>query len=68
MAKIRDVIAGLNVLLEVCGGEEQLGGADHDIIYGAYSRDDAKFTPEQVKRLEDAGWHLDEDGGWARFV
>lgn len=47
-------------------GEDYLGGADHDTIYGP--RDDTVTEEERGLMLEN-NWQLDTDvGRWAKFV
>jgi hypothetical protein len=78
MASIADVVEGLEILAKTAKlpeglrekGETDrrqslLGGANHDIIYGP----DADPSDEDKTRLEELGWHFDEDSDcWSRFV
>ena len=78
MASIKEVVEGLEILAKtaevpVCLAEQgqtdrreaDLGGADHDIIYGP----DADPSEEDKERLDELGWHFDDEADcWARFV
>lgn len=76
MAQIRHVIEGLEILAKTAripyglasSGETDtrtasLGGAAYGVIYGP----DADPLPEDIERLEEIGWFLD-DGFWSLFV
>ena len=78
MASISEVVEGLEILAKTAKvpaglaekGETDtrtahIGGANHDIIYGP----DCDPSPEDIKRLEELGWHVDSDTDcWSRFV
>lgn len=78
MASVAEVVEGLEILAKTAivpaglaeKGEtdtrtSQLGGADHDIIYGPESDP----SQEDIARLDELGWHFDSDAdGWAVFV
>ena len=78
MASIKEVVEGLEILAKtaeapVCLAEQgqtdrreaDLGGADHDIIWGP----DADPSDEDKERLDELGWHFDDEADcWARFV
>ena len=78
MASIREVVEGLEILAKTAAvpvylaeqgetdkREAQVGGADHDIIWGP----DANPSDEDKERLDELGWHFDEElDCWARFV
>jgi len=78
MASIREVVEGLEILAktaEVPAGlaeqghtdrrEADLGGAEHDIIFGP----EADPSEEDKERLDELGWHFDDEADcWARFV
>ena len=78
MASIREVVEGLEILAktaevpvylaeqgETDRRESQVGGADHDIIWGP----EADPSEEDQERLDELGWHFDDEADcWARFV
>ena len=78
MASIAEVIEGLEILAKTAviprgladKGETdrrtaQLGGADHDIIWGP----DADPSEEDQERLQEIGWFYSvEYDCWSRFV
>lgn len=64
MATLKDVIRGLQAIADEIGDDEQLGGADHDILYAAPGRLSA--ATEAI--LEECGFHHGEEDGWSRFV
>lgn len=72
MATYNDIINGLKLFAEKQedGEEEQLGGADHDIIFGPSS--DmlvCDFTDEEEEQLDMWGWFFSEEHDcWAHFV
>ena len=67
MATIDEMIGGLQILKKYCdkGGQECIGGADHDILWGAM----CEVSEEDAKRLDELGWHQDSeaDDSWSRF-
>lgn len=78
MASIAQVVEGLEILAKTASvprglaekGETDrrtahIGGANHDIIWGP----DADPSDEDKARLEELGWHFDQESDcWARFV
>ena len=78
MASVAEVVEGLEILAKTAsvpaGLAEQgetdtrtahLNGAGHDIICGP----DADPSDEDKKRLDELGWHFDEEcDSWSRFV
>jgi hypothetical protein len=66
MAKISDVIEGLQILLKYCNPNSQDIAAEHDVIM-AGPDDCAEISEEDRVKLEALGWHEGEFG-WARFV
>ena len=78
MASIREVVEGLEILAKTAAVpaylaeqgqtdrlEADLGGADHDTIWGP----DADPSDKDKERLDELGWHFDDSfGRWARFV
>jgi hypothetical protein len=78
MASIAEVVEGLEILAKTASvplglaekGENDrrtahLGGADHDVIWGP----DADPSDEDKTRLEQLGWHFDEElDCWSLFV
>ena len=78
MASIREVVEGLEILAKTAEvpaylaeqgqtdrREADLGGADHDIIWGP----DADPSDEDKERLDELGWHFDDElDCWARYV
>ena len=73
MASIREVVEGLTILSEYAnpmasgktGLDVQIGGAEHDIIFGP----DVVDLPESKRiELENLGWHFDSEcDSWSRF-
>ena len=67
MAKYSDVIAGLRLFETKGGPGAHMGGADHDVIYGASA--DTEFSAEELAQLESWGWcKSDEYDCWILFV
>lgn len=78
MASVAEVVEGLEILAKTASvpaglaeeGETDtrtahLNGAGHDIICGP----DSSPSPEDIKRLEEIGWHFDEEVEcWSCFV
>ena len=62
MTTIRKAIEGLKIL-EKYIDEKAPGGdflyAEHDVIYTIIDAD--RVTPEDKKKLEEAGWHIDSE-------
>jgi len=48
--------------------DQQLGGADHDIIYGPEEDDLDGLTDLDKERLHKLGWHINDEYGWYKFV
>jgi len=70
MAKISDIIAGLQLLCKYVekGEETHLAGADHEIIYSPVHIEH-DISSEDLNKLEELGWHKDEDSKcWSNFV
>lgn len=69
MASYSAIAGGLTLFahFEMEGMETQLGGADHDIIFGPSS--DLQVSPEVEARLQKLGWFKSEEYDcWAHFV
>ena len=68
MASISSVIEGMRILAKYLpyGAAEDLGGAKHDVIY--VLPPETEVSDEDVAKLTNLGWHLDEEMGWSRFV
>lgn len=66
MADVKDIKVGLEIAEEYFGGEHQLGGAEHDIIY--LFPPDVTLSDEDKARLEAAGWRFSKQEGWFHFV
>ena len=74
MASIRQIVEGLEILAESAlpmkgsgdtGKDVQIGGAEHDVIFGP---EIGHLKEGQVKRLLQLGWHFDDECQcWARF-
>ena len=78
MASVAEVVEGLEILAKTANvppcraerGETDtrtalLNGAGHDIICGP----DADPSEDDKRRLEELGWHFDEEyDSWSRFV
>ena len=62
MASTADIVEGLNILRTYIedGKHDQLGGAEHDIIYGPDVAPDL-VSEEDQKRLDDLGWFVDSE-------
>lgn len=72
MATAHQLIEGMKVLAQyqIPGGLEGLEvDAQHDIIYCGPNIKWKHITEEDKKKLEELGWHLDEQlQCWARFT
>lgn len=81
MASIAELVEGLEILSKTAKipkglaekGETdrrtaQVGGADHDIVYGPEL--ETEPSAEDIERLEELGWHQssEADDCWSRFV
>lgn len=66
MAQVKDVIAGLEVVMEVVGENSLMAGAEHDVLYGLPPN--TRLTNEQKQKLEAAGWMYSNNEGWYHFV
>ena len=65
MARVNDIIRGLQIIQRYCKVDVQLGGAEHDIIYAPPL--DRPLTNDHEQELKDYGWYLDDDVDvWAR--
>lgn len=64
--KIRNVIKGLEILAKYVGLDEDIGGAEHDILYGVPN--DVAVTVEDAAKLKAFGWRDDPQDGWSCFV
>lgn len=73
MARLGDVIEGLQILARYAkptpsgatGKDVQMGGAEHDIIYGP---DVVDLPASEAVELESFGWFVDsETDTWARY-
>ncbi len=59
---IEDIIPVLEMMLRK--GENMIGGADHDVIYGP-----SEVTDEERQLLEKHHWHYDSGiDCWCKFV
>jgi hypothetical protein len=67
MAKLTDLVEGLQILQKYVDEDEHIGGAEHDILMIA-AVPPADISQEDLDRLEELGFHQDEYGGWCRFV
>lgn len=67
MTRIEELIAGLEIFKKY--GAIDIGGADHDIIYGisTYSDEAEQLTEEDKEKLQEYGWHFNENC-WAFFT
>jgi hypothetical protein len=67
MATYSNVIAGLRLFASKAGDETHVGGADHDVIYGAPL--DVELTARELELLESWGWHKSQECDcWCCFV
>lgn len=67
MARYSDVIAGLQLFASKEKPNAHMGGAEHDVIFGAPLT--VQLTEEEIKQLEEWGWHQDtEIDCWTHFV
>lgn len=74
--RIRDFIAGLEILKPYYGDNDYQLGAEHDIIY-LYPTE-RPLTPEDVKRMRELGWfqeghseepdYYSQDESWSAFT
>lgn len=66
------IVEGLKILANytIPGGLEKLSvEAQHDIIYCGPDIQQKSVTQEDTKRLEELGWHYDEESeSWAAFT
>jgi hypothetical protein len=66
MANVTDIVRGLEIIQRYCHEGVQMGGAEHDIIYGPFL--DRPMSVEDEAKLVEMGWFLDEeDDAWSHF-
>jgi hypothetical protein len=67
MATYSDLIKGLTIF-QAHEGDKHIGGAEHDIIYVS-TVEPSKLSEAQLKDLEEAGFHWDEDNEcWVHYA
>lgn len=67
MATYNQIIEGCKIFASHLGEDDLIGGAEHDVIFGAPS--DIELSDEEVKSLENLGWHLSEEYDcWIHFA
>jgi len=66
MAKMKKLVEAFEIFMKY-NPDQWLEGAEHDVIYGP-AEDDIEVSKEDLKRLSELGWFLDEDEGWKCFV
>jgi len=67
MARYSDIIAGLQLFSSKSKPGSQVGGADHDVIYGGPL--DLELTEDEAKSLEEWGWcKSSEYDCWCHYV
>lgn len=67
MAKYKDLHEGIGIMLKYVKPDDWIGGADHDVIWFVSNDDYEKFSDEDKKRLDELGFHVDEDNGLSCF-
>jgi hypothetical protein len=66
MPKYSDLVSALQIFISA-HGDQMLGGADHDILYGPDSN--IELTDPQREELEKLGWFIDDSmDSWVKFV
>jgi hypothetical protein len=66
MARVSDVIQGLQIIQKYCRQDVHLNGAEHDVIYAPDL--DQPMTEEDAAQMDALGWHLDDGAEvWARY-
>lgn len=63
---MKELVEALQIMMKY-DPNGSVGGADHDVIYLSYVNAD-KISPEDTKRLEELGCHLEDTDLWAMFV
>jgi len=66
VASFNDVIKGLQILVKYADPDDDIGGADHDLIYALPP--DVEVSDADAKALEKLGWFFDDEFGWAHHV
>lgn len=66
-SKLKEAI---EIFIKYIDEDDHIGGADHDVIF--FVPDDhpgmKNLTEKDRKRLDELGFHLDEDDGWKIYV
>lgn len=66
MTTFAQIIEGMTILLKYNSPDTYINGADHDIIFFAYT-DPEGMDPQDVNRLKEL-YFFYEDGSWRHFV
>ena len=70
MARVIDIIKGLQILAKYAEEDAHIGGAEHDVIYGPPTM--GEISPEDREKLRESRWHEGEDEdeglGWYHFA
>lgn len=66
MAKVKDILVGLEIAKNKFGADYDLGGAAHDIVY--LFPYDTELTNNEKNSLLIAGWIGDDVPGWYHFM
>lgn len=65
MPNLEAIIEGLTILKKYAKSPEWIA-AEHDILYGPPTQSD--ISKEDAERLEEIGWHKEDEDSWAAFT
>ena len=66
MARLSDIIRGLQIIQRYCKDSAHLGGAEHDMIYAPPL--DRPLSVDDERELTAFGWHVDDENDlWSHY-
>jgi hypothetical protein len=66
MAKLSDIVRGLQIIQRYCKEGAHLSGAEHDVIYAP--RLERPLLSDDERELEALGWHTDDENDlWCHY-
>ena len=69
MSSMNTVIQGLQILSKYCDPASICGMcAEHDVLYTAHDVREHEISTEDLAKLEELGWALEDGVGWRTYV
>ena len=66
MARLSDIVRGLEIIKRYCKPDVHMGGAEHDVIYAPPL--DRPLTEDAERELRELGWRVsNEDDLWEHY-